>query len=120
MRHDSTHTIFCASPWPGLPEPLGCDTSDPGFPDRQPLYRTEIEGAPSSGERGNMMISEINFAGSVTDDGEHDPEDIFIELRTSTHDRSMCLDGISSSRARRRLSVRLPDPRHFQAAAAAQ
>lgn len=59
----------------------GCDTSDPGFPDQQPLYRTETEGAPSSGERGNMMITEINFAGSVTDDGVHDPDDIFIEIQ---------------------------------------
>lgn len=59
----------------------GCDTDDPGFPERQPLYRTETQGAPTSGERGNMMITEINFAGSVTDDGVHDPDDIFIELQ---------------------------------------
>jgi hypothetical protein len=58
----------------------GCDTSNPGFPERQPLYRTTQEGGPSSGERGNMMISEINFAGSVTNEGERDREDIFIEL----------------------------------------
>ncbi|MGM0559085.1 MAG: hypothetical protein ACQEVA_22060 [Myxococcota bacterium] len=88
----------------------GCDTSDPGNPDQQPLYRTENEGAPSSGERGNMMISEINFAGSVTDDGVRDPDDIFIELQNK-HPRPinvsqwhLIVEGPESDRA-----YRIPD-----------
>ncbi|MEZ4461743.1 MAG: hypothetical protein R3E66_18880 [bacterium] len=58
----------------------GCDNSDPGIPDSQPVYRWQQDGECSSGERGNMMINEINFAGSVRDDGTFDADDIFIEL----------------------------------------
>ncbi|MFP4599056.1 MAG: hypothetical protein ACLFVJ_12435 [Persicimonas sp.] len=49
--------------------------------DRSPLYRWGAEDQPSSGERGNLLITEINFAGSVTDDGTRDADDIFIELQ---------------------------------------
>lgn len=62
----------------------GCDTG----PQRDvrgqgPGYRTgtEEDGYLSNGERGNVLITEINWAGSVTDDGLHDPTDIFIELQ---------------------------------------
>lgn len=58
----------------------GCDNSDPGIPDSQPVYRWQQDGECSSGERGNMLINEINFAGSVSDDGTFDADDIFIEL----------------------------------------
>lgn len=49
--------------------------------DQTPLYRTETEDGPTSGERGGVMITEINFAGSVANDGTHDWDDNFIELR---------------------------------------
>lgn len=57
----------------------GCD--DPGDSDQTALYRWAQDGEPSSGERGSVMFTEINFAGSVTDDGVHDADDIFIEIQ---------------------------------------
>ncbi len=44
-------------------------------------YRTPQEGAGTSGERGNVAISEILWSGSVRSDGTWDPTDIFIEIR---------------------------------------
>jgi hypothetical protein len=44
----------------------------------------------SNGERGNLEVTEIFFAGSVTDDGVHDPDDIFIEFRNG-HPRPVYL-----------------------------
>ncbi len=59
--------------------------SDPGESDEQVLYRWEQEDGPSSAERGSVQINEINWAGSVDDDGNYDPEDVFIELRNEYH-----------------------------------
>lgn len=60
----------------------GCFPGEPDELEQTPLYRWQQEGGePSSGERGNMMVTEINFAGSVTDDGVRDADDIFIELQ---------------------------------------
>lgn len=59
---------------------VGCGNSDPGIPGSQPVYRWGQEGECSSGERGNMLINEIHFAGSVRDNGTYDADDIFIEL----------------------------------------
>ncbi len=53
---------------------------------------TEQDGFTSNGERGNVLITEINWAGSVTDDGVHDPGDIFIELQNK-HPRPIHLTG---------------------------
>ncbi len=64
----------------------GCNT-DPGPSDSTPNYKSvgdpdeEGEPAPSSGERGNMMITEIGWAGSVTDEGVLDQDDVFIEVQ---------------------------------------
>ncbi|RVU43675.1 lamin tail domain-containing protein [Bradymonadales bacterium TMQ1] len=59
----------------------GCvDTSDPGASSEQVLYRWETDGEPTTGERGNMLVNEINWAGSVSDDKSYDPDDVFIEL----------------------------------------
>lgn len=44
-------------------------------------YRYPDEGDATSGERGTISLSEILWAGSVDDDGHHDPTDVFIELR---------------------------------------
>ena len=55
---------------------------DPGVPEITPFYRpisANGEGA-SQGDRGNLQISEINYAGSVSDDSVYDADDIFIEL----------------------------------------
>lgn len=51
--------------------------------DQTPLYRSPADEGPTSAERGNVAITEINFAGSVTDDGTHDWDDVFIELRNN-------------------------------------
>ena len=56
----------------------GC--GDPGEPDEQVGYRTGIDDA-NSGERGTIKITEINWAGSVTNDGTYDPKDVYFEIR---------------------------------------
>mgnify|MGYP000731236463 CR=1 FL=1 len=50
------------------------------------------EGFTSNGERGNLIITEINWAGSVTNDGVYDPDDIFIEFQNK-HPRPIHLTG---------------------------
>lgn len=60
-------------------------------------YRTGVaaDDYTSSGERGNVMISEIHWAGSVEGDRDawvHDPSDVFIELQNK-HNRPMHLTG---------------------------
>lgn len=62
----------------------GCNPP-PEEPETTPQYRS-IEGRdaltdPTSSERGSFMITEINWAGSVTDAGVWDPHDVFIELQ---------------------------------------
>lgn len=69
---------------------FGCEPSSEL--DRLPEYRSLEDGEPSSGERGNMMITEINFAGSVSDDGTYDPDDVFVEVR-NTHPRPINISG---------------------------
>jgi hypothetical protein len=59
----------------------GCNDG-PGFSDQTPLYRTPASGETSSGERGSIMITEVNFAGSVRDDGTYFADDVFIELHS--------------------------------------
>ncbi len=59
----------------------GCN-STPEFSDQTPLYRTPASGETSSGERGSVMVTEVNFAGSVRDDGTYFPDDVFIELHS--------------------------------------
>lgn len=63
-----------------LPILLLAACGDPGDPDEQVGYRTGLEGA-NSGERGTIKITEINWAGSVTNEGVHDPEDVYLEIR---------------------------------------
>lgn len=58
---------------------IGCNPH-PGFPDEQVGYRDGTDQA-SSGERGNIKITEILWSGSVTDDGRWDPTDVFVEFR---------------------------------------
>lgn len=68
-----------------------CDTSDPGIPASQPEYRWDFDSC-TSGERGSITINEVNFAGSVTDDGTLDADDIFIEL-WNRHPRPINVSG---------------------------
>lgn len=59
----------------------GCN--DPPPPnDQTPLYRAPGDEGPTSGERGSILINEIHWAGSVTNDGTHDWDDVFIELKS--------------------------------------
>ena len=54
---------------------------DPGEIAEQVGYRFPDEEGPTSGERGNISISEVMWAGSVDNDGNHDPDDVFVEIR---------------------------------------
>ena len=62
----------------------GCDLGPPEVQPTTPQYRS-VEGvepgSPASGERGSMMITELGWAGSVSDEGVWDPNDVFIELQ---------------------------------------
>jgi len=66
----------------------GCDNSERPSDEREQQvgYRsgTEDDGYLANGERGNILISEINWAGSVKAVGDgrvYDPDDVFIELQ---------------------------------------
>lgn len=52
----------------------------------------DSESFTSNGERGQVLISEINWAGSISDDGVYDPDDIFIEFQ-NRHARPIYLTG---------------------------
>jgi hypothetical protein len=69
---------------------LGCEEPEPN--DRGVGYRPVLPGEPSSGERGNILVNEIHFAGSVRDDGFYDPDDVFIEL-WNRHPRPINITG---------------------------
>lgn len=85
---------------------IGCDNSDPGFPDAQQLYRWGDPTQPSSAERGAILINEIGFAGSVSDNGVYDPEDVFIEI-LNKHPRPVNFSGW-------RLNMRGDYPRSYR------
>lgn len=70
----------------------GACNPDPGFSEHTPEYRSVDPDEASSGERGNVLITEINFAGSVRDDGTYDPDDVFIELQNK-HPRPINFTG---------------------------
>ena len=77
-KHTAWVTLACLA-W-ATP---ACDAQSPINGERRsPQYRVIGEdGEPTSSERGNVMITEINFGGSVRDDGTYDPDDVFVELR---------------------------------------
>lgn len=60
---------------------VACNPNPHDQADEQVGYRTPQEGGGTSGERGNVVISEVLWSGSVTDDGVWDATDIFIEIR---------------------------------------
>ncbi len=62
-----------------LPLLLACNP-DPGEITQSVEYRAGTD-ETSSGERGNIKISEILWAGAVRDDGTWDPYDVFVEFR---------------------------------------
>lgn len=55
-------------------------------------YRNGLDGTANSGERGTVKFTEINWAGSVTNDGVWDRDDVFVELRNESA-RPMDLEG---------------------------
>lgn len=57
---------------------FGC--ADPGEVAQQVGYRDGTDGA-NSGERGTVKITELLWTGSMTNDGERDERDIFLEIR---------------------------------------
>jgi len=60
---------------------VACNPDPSDQMDQDVIYRTPEEGGATSGERGNVVISEILWSGSVDDDGNWDPTDVFIEIR---------------------------------------
>ena len=68
-----------------LPLVAACN-ADPGEITQGVGYRTGlVPGEPSSGERGTVIITEILWSGSVTDDGAWDVTDVFIELSNNSN-----------------------------------
>ena len=56
--------------------------ADPGDPSQQVTYRDGlVDGEANSGERGTVKITEVMWSGSVDNDGNWDPSDVFVELR---------------------------------------
>lgn len=53
---------------------------DPGELDETVGYRDGLDGGPTSGERGNVVIAEILWSGSVNAQGVWDPTDVFVEI----------------------------------------
>ena len=70
---------------------LACNP-DPGDAEQGIDYRTGEDGGPMSGERGTIQISEIGWAGSITNDGDFDPFDVFVEV-VNLSNRPTRLDG---------------------------
>lgn len=63
---------------------MACNPAPPA-PTQGVLYRDGVEpGEPSSGERGSVVITEIMWSGSVDNDGNWDPEDVYIELSNNS------------------------------------
>jgi hypothetical protein len=90
MRRLCTKTWFF--PWLAIAlAPLSCN-DEPGSPEIDPSYRTVLDDDVTSGERGSMMINEINFAGSVDANGNYDPDDVFVEL-WNKHPRPVRVSG---------------------------
>jgi hypothetical protein len=49
-------------------------------------YRDGVEpGEPNSGERGTVKITEVMWSGSVTNGGDWDDKDVFVELRNESN-----------------------------------
>ncbi len=75
---------------------LGCEPEvEPDGRNESVGYRagTSSDDYQSNGERGNIAITEIHWAGSVRDsDGHYDPQDVFIELQNK-HPRPVHLTG---------------------------
>lgn len=60
---------------------VACDNADPSDELTQTVgYRSGV-GDTTSGERGNIKISEVLWSGSVANDGTRDRDDVFIELK---------------------------------------
>jgi hypothetical protein len=68
----------------GLATLVGC--GPPQTPTATVGYRNGLEpGEPNSGERGTVKISEVFWMGSVDNDGDWDPSDVFVELRNESN-----------------------------------
>lgn len=87
---------------------FGCNP-DPGHTDQTRLYRPPGEEGPTSGERGSVMISEIHWAGSVTNDGTHDWDDVFVELQNKSERTVNLTDWRLEVRGDHSDTYRIPD-----------
>ncbi|MEO0602229.1 MAG: lamin tail domain-containing protein [Myxococcota bacterium] len=91
---------------------LACSAcnADPGEIDQQVGFRDGLEvGQPNSGERGTVIITEILWSGSVTNDGTRDPSDVFLEIKNESA-RPVNLTGWQIEQGgARQVTYRIPD-----------
>ena len=64
-----------------LPLLLLMACGDPGDPDKQTDYRDPTDTGATSGERGNVLFTEVLWSGSVDASGTWDRSDVFVELK---------------------------------------
>ena len=60
---------------------VGCNADPSDQMKQQVDYRDGIDGDANSGERGTVKVTEVMWSGSVTNDGQWNPTDVFIEIR---------------------------------------
>lgn len=60
---------------------VACDNADPSEELIQTVGYRSGTNDTTSGERGNVKITEVMWSGSVTDDGVRDQTDVFIEIK---------------------------------------
>jgi len=90
---------------------LGACNLDPSDElDQQVGYRTGLEeGAPNSGERGSVVITEVLWTGSVDDERRWDRSDVFVEIKNESM-RPVNLSGWHiDQEGARRVTYRIPD-----------
>lgn len=82
---------------------------EPEAPTQQVGYRDGITVDGNSGERGSIKISEVLWSGSVTNDGDWDPTDVFIELRNESARPMDLSNWIIDLTGTARVSWRIPE-----------
>jgi len=68
-----------------------------------------IDDGPTSGERGTVKIAEVNWAGTVRDDGTWDRTDVWIELRNESARPVNLSRWFLEIEGSRNLTIRVPD-----------
>lgn len=64
---------------------LGACNPDPGEIQQTVGFRSGLEpGAPNSGERGTVIVTEVLWSGSVDNEGVWDQSDVFVEIKNES------------------------------------